>query len=137
MIIPKYDEPWIAGIVCFEWSVYYAGGGGACGSSEGVRDVVIDVVECVRVGPDNGCIDGRVGRRDVAKEEISVPRWKRARVSPFVRWSERLSFVSMRSSSIKSLSTHSQMEKYLISICLVQGVGFWALPMAVHVSLSS
>ena len=73
MIIPKYDEPWIAGIVCFEWSVYYAGGGGACGSSEGVRDIIIDIDECVRIGSDNGCIDGRVGRRDVAKEEISVP----------------------------------------------------------------
>ena len=55
MIIPKYNEPRIA-----------------CGSSEGVRDVIIDIDECVRVGSDNGCIDRRVGRRDVAKEEISM-----------------------------------------------------------------
>ena len=103
MIIPKYDEPRIASIVCFEWSVY-VGGGSACGSSERVRGIIIDIDECVRVGSDNGCIDGRVGRRDVAKEEISVPRWKRACVSPFVRWSERLSFVSIRSSSINSLT---------------------------------
>ena len=50
----------------------YAGSGSACGSSEGVRDVIIDIDECVRIGSDNGCIDRRVGRRDVAKEEISV-----------------------------------------------------------------
>ena len=50
----------------------YAGGGSACGSSEGVRDVIIDIDECVHIGSDNGCIDRRVGRRDVAKEEISV-----------------------------------------------------------------
>jgi hypothetical protein len=74
MIIPKYDEPRIAGIVCFgfEWSLY-AGGGGACGSSERVRDVIINIDECVCVGSDKGCIDGRVGRRYVAKEEIGVP----------------------------------------------------------------
>jgi hypothetical protein len=53
MIIPKYDEPRrIASIVivCFEWSVY-AGGGGACGSSERVRDrdVIIYIEECVHV----------------------------------------------------------------------------------------
>jgi len=71
MIIPKYGEPRIAGVVCFEWSMY-AGGGGACGSSEGVRDIIIDIDECVRIGSDNGCIDRRVGRRDVANEEISV-----------------------------------------------------------------
>ena len=47
--------------------------GGACWSSEGVMDVIIDIDECVRVGSDNGCIDGRVGRRDMAKEEISMP----------------------------------------------------------------
>jgi hypothetical protein len=50
----------------------YVGGGSACGSSEGVRDVIIDIDECVCIGSDNGCIDWRVGRRDVAKEEISV-----------------------------------------------------------------
>ena len=50
----------------------YAGGGGACGSSEGVRDVIIDIDVCVRVGSDNCCIDRRVGRRDVAKEKISM-----------------------------------------------------------------
>ena len=74
MIIPKYDEPWIAGIVCFEWSVY-AGGGGACGSSERVRDrdVIIYIEECVRVLSNKSYIGGRVGRRDVAKEEISMP----------------------------------------------------------------
>ena len=70
MIVPKYDKPRIAGIVCFEWSVY--AGGGGCGSSEGVRDAIIGIDECVRIGSDNGCIDRRVGRRDVAKEEISV-----------------------------------------------------------------
>ena len=72
MIIPKCDEPRIAGIVCFEWSVY-AGGGGACGSSERVRDVIIYIDECVRVRSDKSCIDGRVGRRDVAKDEIGMP----------------------------------------------------------------
>jgi hypothetical protein len=71
MIIPKYDKPRVACIICFEWSVY-AGSGGACGSSEGVRDVIIDIDVCVRVGSDNCCIDRRVGRRDVAKEEISM-----------------------------------------------------------------
>ena len=70
MIIPKYNEPRIAGIVCFDLSMNV--GGGACGSSEGVRDLIIDIDECVRVESDNGCIDRSVGRRDVAKEEISV-----------------------------------------------------------------
>jgi hypothetical protein len=73
MIIPKYNEPRIAGVVCFEfeWSVY-AGGGSACGSSEGVRDIIIDIDECVRVGSDYGSINRGVGWRDVAKVEISV-----------------------------------------------------------------
>ena len=123
MIIPKYDEPRIAGVVCFEWSVY-VGGGGACGSSEGVKNIIIDIDECVRIGSDNGCIDRRVGRRDVAKEEISVLMEESTCESFCEVVREVLSFVSMRSSSSRSLSTHSQMEKYLISICLVQGVGF-------------
>jgi hypothetical protein len=72
MIVPKYDKPRIAGIVCFEWSVY-AGSGGACGSSERVGDLIVYIDECVRVGSDNSCIYGRVGRRDVAKNEIGVP----------------------------------------------------------------
>ena len=72
MIIPKYDEPRIASIICLKRSMY-AGGGGACGSSERVGDLIVYIDECVRVGSDNGCIDRRVGRRDVAKEEISVP----------------------------------------------------------------
>ena len=72
MIIPKYDEPMIAGIICFERSVY-AGSGGACGSSERARDVIIYIDECVRVRPDNSCIYGGVGRRDVAKDEIGMP----------------------------------------------------------------
>jgi hypothetical protein len=72
MIIPKYDEPRVAGIVRFDRSMY-AGGGGTCGRSEGVRDIVINIDESVRVGSDKGCIYGRVGRRDVAKEETGVP----------------------------------------------------------------
>jgi hypothetical protein len=72
MIIPKYDEPRIAGIVCFEWSVY-AGSGGACGSSERAGDIIVYIDECVRVRSDNSCIYGRVGWRDVAKDEIGVP----------------------------------------------------------------
>ncbi len=123
MIIPKYDEPRIASVVCFEWSVY-AGGGGACGISEGVRDIIIDIDECVHVGSNYGSINRGVGWRDVAKVEISMSMEESRCESLFVRWSERLSFVSMRLSSMKSLSTHSQMEKYLISICLVRGVGF-------------
>ena len=72
MIIPKYHEPRVAGIVRFERSMY-AGGGGTCGNSEGVRDIVIDIDESVHVGSDKGCIYGRVGWRDMAKEEIGVP----------------------------------------------------------------
>ena len=48
-----------------------------------------------------------------------------------------LSFVSTRSRCIKSRSTQSHRRKYLISICLVLVVGFCALPIAVHASLSS
>jgi hypothetical protein len=71
MIIPKYDEPRIASIICLKRSVY-AGGGGACGSSERIRYVVINIDECVRVGSDSSCVDGRIDRRDVAKEEIGM-----------------------------------------------------------------
>ena len=38
-----------------------------------VSGTYIDIDECVRVGSNNGCIDRRVGRRDIAKEEISMP----------------------------------------------------------------
>ena len=72
MIIPKYDEPRVAGIVRFDRSMY-AGGGGTCGSSEGVRDIVVNIDESVCAGSDKGRIYGIVGRRDVAKEEIGVP----------------------------------------------------------------
>ncbi len=48
-----------------------------------------------------------------------------------------LSFVSTRSRCIRPLSTQSHKRKYLMSICLVRGVGFCALPIAVHASLSS
>jgi hypothetical protein len=51
----------------------YAGSGGTCGSSERVRDLIIYTDECVRVRPDNSCIYGGVGRRDVAKDEIGMP----------------------------------------------------------------
>ena len=61
-----------SGIVRFDRSMY-AGSGGTCGSSEGVRDIVVDIDESVRVGSDKGRIHGRVGRRDMAKEEIGVP----------------------------------------------------------------
>ncbi len=71
MIIPKYDEPRVTGIVRFDWGMY-AGGGGTRGSSEGVRDIVVDTDEGVHVGSNKGCIYRRVGRRDVAKEEIGV-----------------------------------------------------------------
>jgi len=71
MIIPKYDEPRIASIICLKRSMY-AGGGGACGSSERIRYVIINIDECVGVGSYSSCVDGGVGRRDVAKEEIGV-----------------------------------------------------------------
>ncbi len=71
MIIPKYNEPRIASIICLKRSVY-AGGGGACGSSERIWYVVINIDECVRVGSDSSCVDGRIDRRDVAKEEIGM-----------------------------------------------------------------
>ena len=71
MIIPKYDEPRIASIICLKRSMY-AGGGGACGISERIRYVIINIDECVSVGSDSSCVDGRVGRRDVAKEEIGM-----------------------------------------------------------------
>ncbi len=44
--------------------------------------------------------------------------------------------VSMRSRSIRLHSTHSQSEKYLISMCRVRGVGFCAFPIALQPSLS-
>ena len=72
MIIPKYDEPRVAGIVRSERRID-AGGGGTCGSCEGVRDIIVNIDESIRVGSDKGRINGRVGRRDVAKEEIGVP----------------------------------------------------------------
>ena len=46
-------------------------------------------------------------------------------------------FVSTRSRCIKSISTQSHNRKYLISMCLVQGVGFCAFPIALQVSLFS
>ena len=52
--------------------MYTGGGGGTCGSSEGVRNIIIYIDESVRIGSDEGCIDRRVGRRDVAKEEIGM-----------------------------------------------------------------
>ena len=72
MIIPKYNEPRVAGIVCFDRSMY-AGGGSTCESSEGVRDIVVDIDESFHVGSNKGPIYGRVGQRDVAKEKIGVP----------------------------------------------------------------
>ena len=71
MIIPKYDEPRVAGTVRFEQSVYTSGSG-TCGSSERVGDVIISIDEGVRAGSNKGCIDGRVGQRDVTEEEIGV-----------------------------------------------------------------
>ena len=44
-----------------------------CGSSEGVRDIVVNIDESVRVGSNKGRIHRGVGGRDVAKEEIGVP----------------------------------------------------------------
>ncbi len=44
--------------------------------------------------------------------------------------------VLMWSRSIRLHSTHSQSEKYLMSMCQVRGVGFCAFPIAVHPSLS-
>jgi len=55
----------------------------------------------------------------------------------FVIWSDMLIEVSIRSKSMRLHSTHSQREKYLISICLVRGVGFCAFPIAVQPLLSS
>ena len=45
--------------------------------------------------------------------------------------------VSILSNTIRSRSIHSQIEKYLISIWRVRGVGFCAFLIAVHASLSS
>jgi hypothetical protein len=47
---------------------------------------------------------------------INAAHTKRARESPFVKWSDILIVVSMRSNIIRSHSIHSQIEKYLISI---------------------
>ncbi len=54
-----------------------------------------------------------------------------------VRWSTMLIDVSILSKIIRSRSTQSQREKYLMSMWRVHVVGFWALPMAVQPSLSS
>jgi hypothetical protein len=122
MIIPKYNEPRVAGIVRFERSVYTSGSG-TCGSSERVGDVIISIDEGVHAGSNKGCIDGRVGRRDVTEEEISV-LMEESMCESLCQVVRDIEFVLMRSSSIKSLSTHLQIEKYLISKCLVQVVGF-------------
>ena len=66
-----YDEPRITSIICLKRSMY-AGGSGACGSCKKVRYVIINIDECVRVGSDSSCVDGRIDRRDVAKEEIGM-----------------------------------------------------------------
>ncbi len=51
--------------------------GGACWSSEGVMDVIIDIDECVRVGSDNCCIDRSFdvtsGNSYLWHEKYSIP----------------------------------------------------------------
>jgi hypothetical protein len=62
----------------------------------------------------------------------SACRWNNACCSPFVRWSAILIVLSIRSRCIRLRSTHSQRENFLMSICLVRGVGFWALPISLQ-----
>ena len=71
MIMPKYDEPGAACVVVAERCVDTSGSG-ASRSSEGVWDIIINIDEGVRVGSEKGCVDGRIGRRYVAEEEISM-----------------------------------------------------------------
>ncbi len=63
--------------------------------------------------------------------------WNRVGWRALVRWSAMLIDVFIRSRIMGLHSTQSQSKKYLMSLCHIQLVGFGALHMAMHPSMSS
>ncbi len=133
--MPKIWDPRIVCIIRWKRSMYLG-----CSSSDGGskrwRDKVVQVFITPGIRPNNWSVAGKY-TRGMWPRMNSAWWWNKAVCRPFVKWSARLIDVSICSRSMRSRSTHSEREKYLMSMWRVRGVGFWAFAIAVQASLSS